>query len=378
MSEQLPSKTKILFIIPDLYSGGAQRVFTNLIKGFSRERFEITLITLIKPKDEHYKRLIPADVRFIQYNFQNTKAAFFTLVSLIRKENPQVVFSTLTHLNFILSIAKFFVSSSVLFVARESSIISSSLKDEKQTFLFRFFYGRIYRNFNLIICQSKAMAVDLVKNFKIKESLIKIIHNPVDFDHIFECIALGKKTRSNSQRVELLCVGRLDPPKGYDRLLKVLDLVKSSGFDFRLRIVGDGSLRENLIKSAKELELLSYVEFLGMQENPFQFMAESDCLLLTSYYEGLPNVVLESNGCGLPVIAFDAPGGIAEVIEDGVTGWLVKDGDLHAFASRIQSKEYLKVDRQRIIKFVTEKFSLSAITSQYERAILSLSDGTND
>jgi glycosyltransferase involved in cell wall biosynthesis len=219
MSEQLSEKTKILFIIPDLYSGGAQRVFTNLINGFSRERFEITLVTLIKPKDEHYRRLIPADVRFIQYNFQNTKAAFFALVSLIRKENPQVVFSTLTHLNFILSIVKFFVSGKVSFVARESSIISSSLKDEKQTFLFHFLYSRIYRNFDLIICQSKAMAADLVKNYKIKESSIKIIHNPVDFDYIFECIALEKKTRSNSQRVELLCVGRLDPQKGYDRLL---------------------------------------------------------------------------------------------------------------------------------------------------------------
>jgi glycosyltransferase involved in cell wall biosynthesis len=178
--------------------------------------------------------------------------------------------------------------------------------------------------------------------------------------------------------VELLCVGRLDPPKGYDRLLNVLELVKSSGFNFRLRIVGDGTLREDLVKSAKALDLMNHVEFMGIQENPFQFMAESDCLLLTSYYEGLPNVVLESNGCGLPVIAFNAPGGIAEIIEEGVTGWLVKDGDLPAFASRIQSKEYLNVDRQHIIKFVTEKFSLSAITSQYERAILSLSDGTND
>jgi glycosyltransferase involved in cell wall biosynthesis len=373
MPENLLEKTKIVFVIPDLYSGGAQRVFTNLIKAFSRERFDITLVTLIKPNNEHFTKLIPSDIRFVQYNFRSTKEAFIPLISLIRKIRPRIVFSTLTHLNLILAFVKFFVQKNILFVARESNTISSSLKDEKYPVLFRFFYRHLYRNFDLIICQSKAMAIDLIDNLTIPESSIQVIYNPVDFEYVASCLSNQKKSKAEGATVELLCVGRLEMQKGYDRLLKILALLNQRNFHFRLRIVGDGTLKSNLESIAESLGLGANIEFMGIQENPFQFMMESHCLLLPSYYEGLPNVVIEANYCGLPVIAFNSPGGTAELIEEGLNGYLIQDGDLESFASAIQSKAYLHLNKEKIIKFVDEKYSLRKITSEYERAILDLS-----
>jgi glycosyltransferase involved in cell wall biosynthesis len=369
-------KTKILFVVPDLYSGGAQRVFMNLVKGFSRELFDITLVTLIRPNNEYFKTMLPADIRVVQHNFRNTRNAFWTLISLIRRENPQIVFSTLTHLNVIMAMVRFFVSRKILFVARESNTISSSLQDEKFPWLFRWLYKLLYQNFDLIICQSRAMAHDLVTNFNINPSILKVVYNPVDINLISASIH-GKSNSNNSiERVELLCVGRLSNQKGFDRVLKILSLLPN--FEFRLRIIGDGPLKDNLMRLSITLRLNDRVEFLGLQENPFQFMVDSDCLLLPSYYEGLPNVVLEANACGLPVIAFDSPGGTAEIIAEGLNGWLITDGDLEQFARKIEGKEYLALNKKEIVRFVTERFSLGKIILEYERAILSLSVRSND
>ena len=364
------NKTKILFIVPDLYSGGAQRVFLNLLKQFDRTRFDISLIILIKPKKEHFAAYLPTDIKILQFDFKRTIQAFYPLISQIRKENPDIVFSTLTHLNFILGVVKFFVNKKILFVVRESSIISSSMKDEKFSFLFRFLYRWVYRNLDLIICQSAKMADDLIENFKLKKSLIRIIYNPIDFGLIFKSIEKKERSVLRSRKIQFLCVGRLYSVKGYDRLLKLLSLV--TDIDFHLTIVGDGPLKDSLVNLTASLNLKSKVTFVGIQENPFQFMAESDCLLLSSYYEGLPNVVLEANACGLPVIAFNSPGGTGEIIIDGLNGWLIEDDNLNAFADKITSKEYLQVDKQQIVGFVTERFSLNKITLQYEEAILSL------
>ncbi len=370
-------KTKILFVVPDLYSGGAQRVFMNLVKGFSRELFDITLVTLIRPSNEHFNKLLPADISLVQYNFTKTSHAFRALISLIRRENPGIVFSTLTHLNVILAMVRFFVSKKVLFVARESNTISSSLKDEKFPSLFRFLYKRLYKNFDLIICQSKAMADDLIANFNINPSVIKVIYNPIDIAHISaSTTGLTSGLNSDNKRIELLGVGRLSNQKGFDRLLRIISLL--SHLPLRLRIIGDGPLRDDLVRLASALHVNDRVEFLGLQENPFQFMAMSDCLLLSSYYEGLPNVVLEANACGLPVIAFNSPGGTAEIIEEGLNGWLIPDGDLEQFARKIESKEYLAINKNETVKFVTERFSLGKIILEYERAILSLSVRSND
>jgi glycosyltransferase involved in cell wall biosynthesis len=363
------AKTSIFFVVPDLYSGGAQRVFMNLVRTFDRIQFQLTLVILLKPESNHYAGLLPDDIRVIHFNFAKTRQASLALLKLIRTEKPQVVFSTLTHLNFILGIIKIFVGGNIMFVARESSIISSSLKDEKFSHLFRFLYSWVYRNFDLVICQSQAMADDIITNFKLKTLSIKVIYNPVDINMITSRISEPESKR-NTKTIQFLCVGRLHQVKGYDRLFQAL--LRVNGLDYNVRIIGDGPLKVELSQLVSKLGLDTKVTFVGIQENPFQFMRESDCLLMASYYEGLPNVVLEANACGLPVIAFDAPGGIREIIVDGLNGWVIQDGDLNAFANRLEEKEYLAVDKSKIRSFVTEKFSLNKITRQYEQAILSL------
>src|SRR5690349_18630181 len=109
-------RIKILFIIPDLYRGGAQRVFLNLLKFFDTSRFEITLAVLIQSKQQHFEKGLPLGIQVIQYDFASTRQALFPLLRLIRQGNYQVVLSTLTHLNIMMAIIKLAVKKPIKFI----------------------------------------------------------------------------------------------------------------------------------------------------------------------------------------------------------------------------------------------------------------------
>jgi glycosyltransferase involved in cell wall biosynthesis len=95
-------------------------------------------------------------------------------------------------------------------------------------------------------------------------------------------------------------------------------------------------------------------------------MEQADFFILSSRYEGLPNVVLESNVCGTPCIAFDSPGGTAEVIEDGKTGILVKDFKASSLASAIIKAEQMDFDSNYIQSFCKTNFNVKKIVTEYE------------
>jgi glycosyltransferase involved in cell wall biosynthesis len=360
-------RIRIFFIIPTLYSGGAEKVFLLLARRFSREKFDITLILLI-PGSGHYYALIPNDIRVVQFSFKSTKSSFFRLFTFLKNERPDVVFSTLTHLNIMLSIIRRVLYSNFLFIARESNTLSSSIKNEKFPFLFKILLKTVYRKLDLIICQSRYMANDLIKNFNISPSKIEVIYNPIDIEQINSAIEGSYQIQRKEGVIELVSIGRLSAQKGFDRLLDIMNLIKD--FPCRLTILGDGNLKEELQKKVALLGLSNMVFFEGIQKNPIQYIINSDCLLLASYYEGLPNVVLEAHSCGIPVIAFNSPGGTAEIIQDGINGWLVEDGNFNVFAELIRSKKYLQLDKQKIKKTAVDRFNGDFIIQQYEEIIV--------
>ena len=109
------------------------------------------------------------------------------------------------------------------------------------------------------------------------------------------------------------------------------------GFDeTRGSISINGEEKEKLLNLSKELNIEDRVHFLGFQKNPYKYMAQADLLILSSRYEGLPNVVLEANTCGLPVVAYNCPGGTREIIKDGLNGFLVECGNIDELAYKIE------------------------------------------
>ncbi len=130
-------------------------------------------------------------------------------------------------------------------------------------------------------------------------------------------------------------VGSLSPVKRWDRLLRAVQKVKSVGVgDVRFRIAGDGPLRFALEKLACDLGISRTVEFLGATHDIPAFLRGAKFLVHTSESEGCPNAVMEAMACGLAVVTMEA-GDISYVVEDGKTGFVVRQGDETKFVERV-------------------------------------------
>lgn len=352
----IQQKIRILFILPSLHAGGSETVMIRLLNSFDRVKFDISLIVL--KKEGVLLSLVPRDITTIYLNHSRTIFSFLSIIKLSWRRRPQILFSTLGHVNLLMALLRPLLPTCFL-VARESSIVSIRNKDERYPKIFDFLFKTVYKRFNLLVCQSKFMQEDLVKNFGVDVNKTIVINNPIDFDKI-PAILYDKQNSPTS----LLSVGQLRREKGYDRLIRALS---NCNLDFSYKIIGGGN-KESLEKLVNELNLSSKIKFLGQITHPFEILCRADCLLLGSYYEGLPNVVLEANACGVPVIAFRAPGGHNEIIQHGINGWFANDEQ--EFCELLNAQVYNCVDKDSIATMTRERYALPIIVKQYEDILI--------
>lgn len=141
--------------------------------------------------------------------------------------------------------------------------------------------------------------------------------------------------RSTLERRVVVAAGRLVHRKGFDRLLDVWALVTPHRPRWKLRIYGAGDAREAIAARIEELGLGRSVRLMGRTPRIFAAMAKGSVFALTSRREGLPMVLLEAMGVGLPVVSYDIRTGPRDLVDEGVDGFVVPDGDAEAFAARL-------------------------------------------
>jgi glycosyltransferase involved in cell wall biosynthesis len=133
-----------------------------------------------------------------------------------------------------------------------------------------------------------------------------------------------------------LAVGRLASQKGFDLLLQAFARCADSVPGWRLRVLGSGPLLGELTQLTTSLGLEDRVEWIPRHPAPWSHATRSSVFVLSSRYEGFPNVLLEAMAVGLPPVAFDCPSGPAEIIAPGRNGILVPGGDVERLADAMQ------------------------------------------
>ena len=142
-------------------------------------------------------------------------------------------------------------------------------------------------------------------------------------------------TPSSLEQNKVIAVGRYSHQKGFDRLIDAWAGVCQQVDGWTLHLVGDGELREALQKQIEELNLTDKI-ILGKAETDMPKMYQGASILaLSSHYEGLPMVLLEAQAAGLPIVSFSCKCGPKDVVEDGVEGFLVNEGDVDALAEKL-------------------------------------------
>lgn len=149
------------------------------------------------------------------------------------------------------------------------------------------------------------------------------ISNPVTFT---------SAERSPLERKRAVAVGRLVSQKNFADAVSAWKAVAVSHPGWTLDIYGEGSLRKELGKKIQDSGLSGKVRLMGASENIHKELLDSSFLLMTSRYEGFPMVLLEAAECGLPMVSYDCPKGPAEIIRNGVNGFLVPAGDVRALS----------------------------------------------
>jgi glycosyltransferase involved in cell wall biosynthesis len=143
------------------------------------------------------------------------------------------------------------------------------------------------------------------------------------------------QTKKTKRKNEVLAVGRLMPQKGFDLLLKAWTEVCTQIPDWTLCIVGEGPLRDVLVKQTANLGITNRIRFEPFSDVPFDLYAQCGIFVLSSRFEGLPYVLIEAMACGTPCVSFNCPNGPSTLIENGVNGLLVPAEQTSALADAL-------------------------------------------
>mgnify|MGYP001170637166 CR=1 FL=1 len=346
-------KNKIVIIMPSLKAGGAQRVIINIIKSLTKKKYKVLLV-LICYKGDLYNTL-PKDIKVEVLNKKRVRYGLFDIFKILKKNKPDIVFSSLAHVNLILLFLKKFLSKKIKFIIREANTPSVILKSSR----IKFLYNILYRSADKIIAQSNLIRSELITSFNINDDLIVRINNPIDVKLVRENIKSFK--RFDEKKKILISAGRLVYQKGFDTLIRILSKYNE---DFYLIILGEGPEHAYLKEISRKFKIEEKIIFYGYIEKPWEMIASADIFLLPSRWEGMPNAALEALACGTKVIASHQSGGLID-LKDSIKN---KDIILTNFDNNFirELEENTKILKRNVLPSkLPSEFFLENTTSAY-------------
>lgn len=361
------ARRHVLFLLPTLQGGGAERVVTTLLRHLDRSKFRLTL-AVVDARNAVFRDELPADMDFLDLGCSRVRHALPSILRLIWRCRPHAVLTTIGHLNLALALMRPLLPRGTRLLARETIVVSKNLQQQGRAWIWALAYRLLGRAFDVVVCQSQDMKNDLVVNFHIPADKTIVINNPVDVlrlrQQAAEPMPAGALTTDVEGALRLVAAGRLVEQKGFDLLLDAVSRCRN--IPIQLTILGEGPQQAALEAQARALGILDRVHFAGFQPNPYPFLRWADAFVLSSRFEGFPNVVLEVLACGRPVIATPAPGGVREIL-GGMEGCVLATAvSAEALAQAIQQF----VRGVEIPVAAVAPYSVDSICRRYEELFL--------
>jgi starch synthase (maltosyl-transferring) len=355
----------LAFCITELDPGGAERMLVELVCRLDRRRWRPTVISLGSGDGPLIERLRDAEIDFrcLGARCRWDVMMVFKLVGELKRIQPRLLQTWLFHGNVAGCLAARW--------AGVDDVITGNRVAERRrrwrAWIERFCVRRARRH----ICVSRDVAEFCRKWTRLEPVRIRVIPNGVDTARFDRAIVsdLSGLGIADDQPV-IASVGRLDPQKDPLALIDVMERVLQSHPDAHLVLAGDGPLRAKVEQTIERSGLAGRIHLLGWIADVESLLARSSGVLLTSLWEGMPNVVLESMAAGVPVVT-RAVEGVAELVEHGRTGWVVRDGGIDGLADAVEhlldDPEQALAMGQHARRRAIEHFSLDVMVQRYEQ-----------
>jgi len=303
---------KITFLLYSLERGGAERV-ASIITNQLIKKQNINLILINGPINYPLSQNIKIKKLRKVYTQRWMRTLTFPLVlfklwKYLKKEEITTLYSFDTLPNLINCSLKYFKKNHISYL-RVSNHTSTQFTSSKwRDTIFLNLIRLLYPKANRIIVNTYRIKEDLIKEFKLKNT-IKLIQNPINISYIKKC---KEGNFSSPKNFIFINVAGFRIQKNHNLLVEAFAKIRH--LNAQLWLVGIGKEMANIIEKVTNLNLTSQIHFLDYQANPFKYMAAANCMVLSSDYEGLPNVLIEGLACGLPIISTDCPSGPREII----------------------------------------------------------------
>jgi glycosyltransferase involved in cell wall biosynthesis len=318
------ARCRLLYLAGELHKGGLERQLYYLLRTIDRERYKPAIaVWNYRESDLHVPLLRAIGVPI--YSLSTASSRFGKLNAfrrLVKDLEPEVVHSCNFYTNFAASWGAFGTRAVAVGSVRGAFAVSKKTSGPLVGRLSaRWPAYQIYNSFAAAEEVPRSRSVFVPRQ-------VDVVSNGLDLERF------RRLDISPNGTTQIVGVGYLLPAKRWERLLSAAVELKRQGLDYQIRIVGGGPLRHLLEQQANKLDVVDRVQFVPHTNDVPGLLAQAAFLAHTADNEGCPNAVMEAMACGRAVVATDV-GDVPRLVDDGITGFLVRQGDEALLAERM-------------------------------------------
>lgn len=333
MKEKTEKRTRVLFFIPGLSEGGAEKVLCSLVNNMDQTKYDITVQTIDAYDPKQY---LVAGIRYKAINRCKTARGkkifsyWFRLCAELKLAYRFYVSDNYDiEVAYLETAATKIIAQSTNKKAIKLAWVHCDLSKKEGMSHSVEKVRKQYTRYDKIVCVSRDVEAGFHKLYG-KDFKTVVLHNVIDEDVILRKAAEPAEWGTEPEEKRLLAVGRLTKQKNFKYLIKTCGLLRDSGYQFKLNILGEGPEREGLEEQIRALKLEKYVTLKGFTKNPYPWMKTADLIVCSSRYEGISTVVQEALILGKVVITTPCTG-MKELLGDSEYGLIVEDSEKGLF-----------------------------------------------
>lgn len=357
-------KVKIFQIVPNLGTGGGEKIALDIAINLNKDIFDITLLSLFNNKNNIYNKI--AEKNNVKVHYFNKRDGIdlkliYDIMKYFKNEKPDIIH---THLGS----GIYTILGSIMTGIKVKAHTVHNEAEKELPKIHKSIMSIAYRYLGYTpIAISDYIRNTILQTYKLRLEDVPCIYNGINMD-IFKP---NENKTDDRDIIQYINVGRMSEQKNQLLLIDSFNQVQKIKDNISLKIIGDGELRTEIERRIKKYNLQDKIELLGIKENVVDYMNDSDIFVLSSNYEGLPLVLLEAMACKLPIISTKV-GGVIDIIENNKNGIIVEQGNVNEM-SYAMIEMYEKSKRDVLSKNAyteSKKYDIKNMVKKYEEFYL--------